>query len=255
MLARCCFVAFVTVCCAAWVGAAPQNAPDREAYAREHIQFLVLQLNQWPDEFTHQFDLALMQPPVDARKLSEAAKASSGESAQNMKRLAALSTAQDLTTNAEFRNQLETTLASAKHLNQALASQRFPARLQSDWDQIRSTLNNLARVYKIEMLPVLEPPAGGNGRSTTIAAKLPPGAVSGYIVDQSCAKKGKGMWANAECVARCMRDGDKAVLVTEDGKVFQISNVDKIEPESYGQKVVITGKTDGDIVTIESLQL
>jgi len=55
--------------------------------------------------------------------------------------------------------------------------------------------------------------------------------LAGYIVDQSCAKKGKGLWYNAE-VARCVREGD--VLVTEDGKIFQISNIsnqDKVSPE------------------------
>ena len=71
----------------------------------------------------------------------------------------------------------------------------------------------------------------------------PGGGLSGYIVDLSCAKRGKGMWINAECVARCVRDGDKIVLVTEEGKVFQISNQDKITPESYGQVVTLTGKT------------
>ena len=60
------------------------------------------------------------------------------------------------------------------------------------------------------------------------------------------------MWNNAECVARCVRDGDKIVLVTEEGKVYQISNQDKITPEAYGQMVTVTGKTDGDTVTIDS---
>src|SRR5258708_35349644 len=105
-----------------------------------------------------------MQPPVDASKLSPAAKAGAGELGDSLQRLASLSTAKDLMTNAEFRGQLDKTLAAAKDLNQAMASQRFPATLQSDWDQIRSTLNNLARAYKLEMLAVLEAPGGGGGR-------------------------------------------------------------------------------------------
>ena len=28
---------------------------------------------------------------------------------------------------------------------------------------------------------------------------------------------GKGMWVNAEYIARCVRDGDKVVLLIEDG--------------------------------------
>jgi hypothetical protein len=76
--------------------------------------------------------------------------------------------------------------------------------------------------------------------------------VAGYIVDQSCAKKGKGMWNNAECVARCVRDGDKIVLVTEDGKIFQISNQDKVSPDTYGQVATLMGKMDGDTITVDA---
>ena len=100
---------------------------------------------------------------------------------------------------------------------------------------------------------------GGRGPATAVAAApggvAPGGGLSGYIVDLSCAKRGKGMWNNAECVARCVRDGDKVVLVTEEGKIFQISNQDKITPESYGQVVTLTGKTDGDTITVESLKV
>jgi hypothetical protein len=63
------------------------------------------------------------------------------------------------------------------------------------------------------------------------------------------------MWTNAECVARCVRDGDKVVLVTEDGKIFQIANQDKITPETYGQVVTLTGKTEGDTITVDSLKM
>ena len=253
---------------ALFLSAAPQEGYDRDASAREYVQFLVLQLNQWSKEFPQHFYQAMMQPPVDAGKLSPAAKAGAGELGDSLQRLASLSTAKDVVTNTEFRNQLEKTLAAAKDLNQGMASQRFPATLQSDWDQIRSTLNNLARAYKLEMLAVLEPPGGGGGRggrggrgpapatATATAATGPvPGGLAGYIVDLACAKRGKGMWTNAECVARCVRDGDKVVLVSEDGKIYQISNQDKITPESYGQVVTLTGKTEGDTITVESLKM
>ena len=45
------------------------------------------------------------------------------------------------------------------------------------------------------------------------------------------------------------------MLVTEDGKIFQIFNQDKITADSYGQVVTLTGKTDGDTITIDSLKL
>jgi hypothetical protein len=233
-----------------------QDSFDREKSAREYVQFLVLQLDQWSKEFPQQFYAAVMKPPVDSTKLSEAAKAGPAELGESIKRLAALSAAPDLMTNAAFRNQLAQTLAATKEMNQAMSAQRFPAPLQSSWDQIRSTLNNLARVYKLEMVAVLEPVGSGGGRrggrGPAVATGPVPGGLAGYIVDQSCAKKGKGMWNNAECVARCVRDGDKVVLVTEDGKIFQISNQDKVSPDSYGQVVTLMGKMDGDTITVDA---
>jgi hypothetical protein len=118
----------------------------------------------------------------------------------------------------------------------------------------------------VETLAVVDPPSGGGrggrgGRgqqaATATAAAAPPpgGGVAGYIVDQQCAARGKGMWTNAACVARCIREGDKAVLVTEEGKVYQIANPDKIDTDSYGQKVTLLGKTNGDTITVDSLQM
>jgi hypothetical protein len=266
-------VASLAVCSVSILGllvrAAPQDGYDRDASAREYVQFLVLQLNQWSKEFPDRFYRAMMQPPVDAGKLSPAAKSGAGELGDGLQRLASLSNAKDLMTNGEFRGQLDKTLAASKDLNQGMASQRFPAALQSDWDQIRSTLNNLARVYKLDTLAVLEAPggggrggrggrgaaAGGQQAAATVVTGPVAGGVAGYIVDLSCAKRGKGMWTNAECVARCVRDGDKVVLVSEDGKIYQISNQDKITPESYGQVVTLTGKTEGETITVESLKM
>jgi len=140
--------------------AAPQDV-DRDAYARSYVQFQVQQLDQWSTEFPQQFYANLMKPPVDSSKLSETAKASAGEFGDAIKRLAALTSAKDLMSNAEFRTHLDKALASSKELNQAMSTQRFPAPLQSSWDQMRSILNNLARVYKLDALAVLDRPGGG----------------------------------------------------------------------------------------------
>jgi hypothetical protein len=241
--------------------AAPQEKYDRGTYAREYVQFLVQELSQWTKGFPNQFYSALLQPPRDSSKLSESAKAGPSDLGEAVKQMASLSSAKDLLSNTDFRSQVDKTLAAAKQVNQAMASQRFPDPLQSDWEQIRTALNGLADIYKFETLATLEPPgAPGRGRggqapaAATVAVALPPGAVAGYIVDQKCANRGKGMWTDVACVERCVRDGDKVVLVTEEGKVFQISNQDKITSETYGQKVVITGKTEGEIITIESLK-
>jgi len=241
--------------------AAPQEKYDRGTYAREYVQFLVQELSQWTKGFPNQFYSALLQPPRDSSKLSESAKAGPSDLGDAVKQMASLSSAKDLLTNTDFRSQVDKTLAAAKQVNQAMASQRFPDPLQSDWEQIRTALNSLADIYKFETLATLEPPgAPGRGRggqapaAAAVAVTLPPGAVAGYIVDQRCAAQGKRMWTDVSCVERCVRDGDKLVLVTEEGKVFQISNQDKITSETYGQKVIITGKTEGEIITIESLK-
>jgi hypothetical protein len=240
--------------------AAPQDAVDRDAYAREHVKFLVEQLNQWTKEFPQQFYASVMKLP-DTAKISPAGKMAAGELGDSIQKLVSLSNAKDLLNNAEFRGQLDKSLASAKELNQAMASQRFTAALQSDWDQIRSTLNSLARVYKLETLAFLEPPGagrGGRGRgpapAVAVAAAGGPG-VTGYITDLQCGKRGKGMWTNVECILRCLRDGDKVVLVTEEGKIYQIANQDKITEEAYGQVVTLIGKTEGETITVESVKL
>src|SRR4051812_20837416 len=118
--------------------ASPQDV-DRDAYAREHVRFLVLQLDQWSTEFPQQFYAALMRPPVDSSKLSEAAKAGPGELGEAIKRLSALSRANDVLTNSEFRSQLEKAIESSKEFNQSMSAQRLPTVLQSSWDQLRST--------------------------------------------------------------------------------------------------------------------
>jgi len=249
------------VACAAILMA--QDGYDRDAYARDHVRFLTLQLDQWSTEFPQQFYKAMMQPPVDASKVPEAAKTGAGEMGESFHKMAALSAAKDLLTNADFKAQLEKALVSTKDLNQAMAAQRFPTVLQGDWDQIRSTLNNLARVYKLETLAVLEAPGGGGGGrggrggrgAAAPATGVVAGGLAGYIVDQRCAARGKGMWTNAQCVATCVRDGDRVVLVTEEGKVYQIGNQDKITQESYGQVVTLLGKVDGDTITVDSLKL
>jgi hypothetical protein len=39
------------------------------------------------------------------------------------------------------------------------------------------------------------------------------------------------------------------VLVTDEGKIYQIYNQDKITPESYAQVVTVAGKAEGDTIT------
>lgn len=251
------FVALPTV--------AQQDKVDREAYARDHVQFLTLELDQWTKDFPHSFYSALMKPPLDASKLSDNVKAGADDLGVAVKQLYSLSSAPDVMTNPKYKDQLAKTLDAAKQVNEAMGKMRFPDPVHNDWEQIRTNLNQLAEYYKVDLLAILEPPApagggrgrgrGGNAPVEVAKAAVAPGAgVTGYIVDQRCALRGKGMWTNAQCIETCLRDGDTVVLVTEEGKIFRIGNPDKITPETYGQKVTLLGKTEADVITVSSLQ-
>jgi hypothetical protein len=239
------------------VSAAPPQDSEREARTRDYIKFLITELDQWTSDLPQTYDRALVRPPVDAGALSEAGKAAADNLRDSIKRLATLGSTQDVTANAVFRTQLEKTLEAAKAMNEALGAQRFPQAIEGDWVPIRTNLNSLADIYKLQELAALEIPGAGSGggrKAGKVAAAIPAGAVTGYIVDQRCAARGKGMWTNVQCVQTCVRDGDRVVLVTEGGKVFQIANQDKVDQDAYGQKVAVTGKTEGDAITVATLQ-
>jgi hypothetical protein len=80
-------------------------------------------------------------------------------------------------------------------------------------------------------------------------------SLGGYIVDQSCAGQ-KAMWDDAACTARCVKGSIKLVLVTEDGTVYKIANQDKVKFETYyGKKVTVSGKMEGDTITVDSVKI
>lgn len=75
--------------------------------------------------------------------------------------------------------------------------------------------------------------------------------LTGYIIDKSCASK-KEMWGDEACAKRCIGRGQPAMLVTEEGKVYNVSNQDKVK-ELAGKKVTVSGKVDGDTVTVDTV--
>jgi Protein of unknown function (DUF5818) len=75
---------------------------------------------------------------------------------------------------------------------------------------------------------------------------------TGYIVDKNCSTN-KGMLGNEACAKRCLDRGAPAVLATEDGKVFQIKEQDKVK-DVAGKKVTITGKMDGETISVDSVK-
>jgi hypothetical protein len=75
---------------------------------------------------------------------------------------------------------------------------------------------------------------------------------TGYIVDKNCASN-KGMLGNEQCAQSCIKKGAKAVLVTDDGKVYAIEEQDKVVPVA-GKKVTVTGKIKGDTINVDSVK-
>jgi hypothetical protein len=76
---------------------------------------------------------------------------------------------------------------------------------------------------------------------------------SGTIMDTKCSTN-KAMKDNAACAARCIKGGDPAVLVTDDGKIYKIADQDKVVAHA-GHKVTITGTADGDTLKVESVKM
>ena len=89
-----------------------------------------------------------------------------------------------------------------------------------------------------------------------LAVSAMAGEWSGYISDSGCAKKQGATAASdkhAGCAKGCIKRGDKAVLVTADGKVFNITNQDKVV-EHAGEKVTLVGDVDGDNITVTEVK-
>ena len=82
------------------------------------------------------------------------------------------------------------------------------------------------------------------------------GEFSGYISDSGCAGK-QGAKAAADshagCAKGCIKKGDKAVLVTPEGKIYQIANQDKVIDHA-GEKVTLVGDADGDNITVSEVK-
>ena len=75
----------------------------------------------------------------------------------------------------------------------------------------------------------------------------------GFVQDESCASK-PAMKGNAECSKKCIDGGQKAVLVTPDGKIYKIAEQDKVKAHA-GHNVTITGKLEGDTLSVEKVTM
>jgi hypothetical protein len=92
----------------------------------------------------------------------------------------------------------------------------------------------------------------GLGLTAALALSAMAADVTGYVIDQSCADK-PAMRGNVQCAQSCIKRGSAAVLVTEEGKVYKFADQAKVVDHA-GQKVTVTGKLDGETITVDSVK-
>jgi predicted transcriptional regulator len=75
----------------------------------------------------------------------------------------------------------------------------------------------------------------------------------GFVEDTACSGK-PAMKGDAACAQKCIKGGSPAVLVMEDGTVYKIADQAKIAAHA-GHNVTITGKLEGDTLSIDSVKM
>ena len=77
----------------------------------------------------------------------------------------------------------------------------------------------------------------------------------GTISDGKCGKAhADASEKSMKCVQGCVKGGQKAVFVTEDGKVLQIADQEKVAAH-LGHKVTLSGKVSGDSITVDKVSM
>jgi len=74
----------------------------------------------------------------------------------------------------------------------------------------------------------------------------------GFVQDKSCAGMA-GMKNDSMCAKKCLKNGDVAVLVTPDGKIFKIANQSSVLPHA-GEHITVEGTLAGDTITVDKVQ-
>jgi hypothetical protein len=77
--------------------------------------------------------------------------------------------------------------------------------------------------------------------------------ITGYIIDQQCAGMPK-MRGDVDCANKCIKGGSPAVLVTDEGKVYKITEQAKVVPDA-GKKVTLSGKLTGDTISVDKIKV
>jgi hypothetical protein len=86
----------------------------------------------------------------------------------------------------------------------------------------------------------------------TLALAAEKGAWTGVVSDSNCATSSHAN--DAACVAKCIGGGAKAVLVTPQKDVLEITNPDTIKG-SEGKTVKVTGSLDGKQLTVDKVEM
>ena len=74
------------------------------------------------------------------------------------------------------------------------------------------------------------------------------GSWTGFISDAKCGAKGAKA-EHAGCAEKCIKGGSKAVLVTEDGTVYEVANQDQVTAHA-GHQVKVDGTVDKATKTV-----
>ena len=76
----------------------------------------------------------------------------------------------------------------------------------------------------------------------------------GTVTDSMCSVKHvAGTKDDVACAEKCMKMGDKAVLVVGD-KVYKVTNPETLVPHA-GHQVTVEGTVKGDSLTVESVKM
>jgi hypothetical protein len=77
--------------------------------------------------------------------------------------------------------------------------------------------------------------------------------ITGYVIDEKCSSV-KSMRGDVDCANKCIKGGSPAVLVTDEGKIYKISDQAKVIPDA-GKKVTLSGKLNGDTINVSKIKV
>jgi hypothetical protein len=89
----------------------------------------------------------------------------------------------------------------------------------------------------------------------TFAAPAFAETFTGYVADAMCAKDPHKVSseAHAACAQKCIKGGEKPVLVVGGEKVYTITNPEILVPHA-GEKVTVDASVKGDEMTVNSVK-